>query len=334
MTLQLSQHEYWQLVQQAPSMAAAQSTTTALSTFEDVTWTYPTNLGEGYIRRMTLRQGLELEIGDYRLHDDLVMFNADRAHPLELAFVISGSEAVTAATVEAGHHSFCGSGMAPREILSTPARQRQVSINIHLEPTLFCQWLTGRADCPPKGFESWVKPYEQTYRLQVMPTPPAMQVVLQQILHCPLEGIPQRLYLETKVWELVALQLGGVSGDAHLSTSQPLRPSDIERIHYAREILESRLQQPPSLMELARLVGINDYKLKLGFRQVFGTTVFGYLQDLRMEQARQLLSAGEMNVTEAARAVGFSNRSYFATVFRRKFGVNPCTYRKSQRQDF
>ncbi|MEM1369543.1 MAG: AraC family transcriptional regulator, partial [Cyanobacteria bacterium P01_H01_bin.15] len=85
-----------------------------------------------------------------------------------------------------------------------------------------------------------------------------------------------------------------------------------------------------SLIELARLAGINDCKLKLGFRQVFGTTVFGYLHDCRMERSRQLLDAGEMTVAEAAQSVGYVNRSHFAIAFRKKFGLNPSIYRRQQ----
>jgi AraC-like DNA-binding protein len=77
---------------------------------------------------------------------------------------------------------------------------------------------------------------------------------------------------------------------------------------------------------IALLVGINDCKLKAGFRQVFGTTVFGYLHNCRMERSRQLLEAGEMTVTEAAQAVGFVSRGHFAAAFKRRFGVNPSVY--------
>jgi len=59
------------------------------------------------------------------------------------------------------------------------------------------------------------------------------------------------------------------------------------------------------------------------FRQVFGTTVFGYLHQARMERSRQLLATGELTVTQAAQAVGFTNRGHFAASFRRKCGVNP-----------
>lgn len=159
-----------------------------------------------------------------------------------------------------------------------------------------------------------------------------MQQAVQQIRQCPFQDLTKRMYLESKVWELVALHLAqsmevGGSDDK----PKPLKAEDVERIHYAKEILISRLSDPPSLVELARLVGINDCKLKAGFRQVFGTTVFGYLHSCRMERSRQLLEAGEMTVTEAAQAVGFVSRGHFATAFRRRFGVNPSEYVAHQR---
>jgi len=85
-------------------------------------------------------------------------------------------------------------------------------------------------------------------------------------------------------------------------------------------------------VELARLAGLNDYKLKAGFRQVFGTTVFGYLRQQRLEQARQLLQAQEISVTEAAATVGYSSQGHFAAAFRKQFGINPKDLRAGQKR--
>lgn len=73
-------------------------------------------------------------------------------------------------------------------------------------------------------------------------------------------------------------------------------------------------------------MGLNEFTLKQGFRQVFGTTAFGWLHHHRMERVKELLETGHYNVTEAAREVGFSNRGHFAASFRKKFGVNPKAY--------
>ena len=112
------------------------------------------------------------------------------------------------------------------------------------------------------------------------------------------------MFLESRATELLALQFAQwnlmESASPVKQSDYLLRTNDIDRLNCARDILEQRMEEPPSLLELARLVGLNDYKLKQGFRQVFGTTVFGYLREYRLEKARQLLSTDTMSVTEVA----------------------------------
>lgn len=121
-------------------------------------------------------------------------------------------------------------------------------------------------------------------------TTPAMKQVLHQILGCPYQGIVNQMYLESKALELLSLQFAQWTADVQNSRRLPrLGLKDIERLHQAREILVQEMENPPSLLALARQVGIDDCKLKWGFRQVFGTTVFGYLHEHRMERSRQLL---------------------------------------------
>jgi len=154
-----------------------------------------------------------------------------------------------------------------------------------------------------------------------------MRRVLREILQCPHEGLMKRMYLETKAVELITLHFQQFQEqDVHDCSLTAKNLSDVERIYQAKEILLSNLENPPSLMELARQVGLNDFKLKRGFLQVFGKSAFKYLHDYRLEQARQLLVSGEMNVEEVAFRVGFDSRSYFALAFRKKFGLNPKQY--------
>jgi AraC family transcriptional regulator, transcriptional activator of the genes for pyochelin and ferripyochelin receptors len=80
------------------------------------------------------------------------------------------------------------------------------------------------------------------------------------------------------------------------------------------------------LIKLARQVGLNDYKLKRGFRQLFGTTVFGYLHAERMEKARTLLMNRQMKVTEVSHTVGYASLPSFSLAFRKRFGVSPRSY--------
>lgn len=335
MTITLSQQDYWELVHQTQATDAvlgqpAQDKKGNLDAY-DITWKYSKSLEEGYYRQIYLRKGLVLSIADYQTYDDIIIINPDRQHPLELAYILVGKMSCESSFLAAGQHIFCGSGMAPSEVCKRSAQQRIVKVDFHLEPSLLGQWMTGNPDDLPSEFSYLRKPSDQTYYTQASTTTTAMHTAVQQILRCPFQGLTKQMYLEGKVWELMALQLAQTRKMSYPNQQpKPLKPEDVERIYYAKEVVASRLNNPPSLIELARLVGINDCKLKAGFRQVFGTTVFGYLQSCRMEHSRQLLEAGEMSVAEAAQAVGYANRSHFAIAFRKKFGVNPSTYRRGK----
>lgn len=154
----------------------------------------------------------------------------------------------------------------------------------------------------------------------------AQQQILQQILEWPYQGIARHLYLEGKVLELLALHFNQViTGSPKVSTA-PLKARDVDRIYEARDILIQNAAAPPSLAELSRQVHLNELKLTKGFRQVFDTTVFGYLYDYRMQQACQLLQTGNLNIQEVARSVGYASRSSFVAAFKKKFKVAPSFY--------
>ncbi|UOQ71546.1 helix-turn-helix transcriptional regulator [Hymenobacter cellulosilyticus] len=111
---------------------------------------------------------------------------------------------------------------------------------------------------------------------------------------------------------------------------------DRDTLHAIREFLDTHYAEPPSLLELARLFGTNDFKLKKGFRELFGTTVFGYVAERRLSVAQQLLLLTDEPVQQVAEAVGFVNPAHFATAFRRRFGQAPSQLRrgpKSQVQE-
>jgi AraC family transcriptional regulator, transcriptional activator of the genes for pyochelin and ferripyochelin receptors len=182
----------------------------------------------------------------------------------------------------------------------------------------------------PKELQTLVEDQQicPCYRLDA--TTLEMQQVLQQILNCPYQDWTRRFYLESKALELLMLWLVHTTSSDKLSESYQLSSVDINCIHTAKDILICDLSHPPSLLELARQVGLNDRKLKQGFRQVFGTTVFGYLHDYRMQRAQQLLVAGQMNVNQVARWVGYASQSSFNAAFKKQFGINPKVAQRSR----
>ena len=149
-----------------------------------------------------------------------------------------------------------------------------------------------------------------------------MQTIVRQIWQHPYQGAIARMYLEAKVLELLAMQFTQLTlkPDAANST---LRPKSIDRIYQAKDILMSRLENPPSILELAQQVEVSDRTLRTGFRKLFDTTVIGYVTTLRMEQAELLLRENKLSIGEVANSVGYSNLSHFSAAFKRQFGITP-----------
>ncbi|MEM7030579.1 MAG: AraC family transcriptional regulator [Chloroflexota bacterium] len=157
-----------------------------------------------------------------------------------------------------------------------------------------------------------------------------MQVTVNQILNCHLDALPEKFYLEAKVLELVTQYLAFVNNQ-NTSRLVTLSSRDIECVREAQDILQRRMDSPPSLLELSRLVGLNDYKLKAGFRQALGTTAFGYLREMRLQRAFDLLQDDVYNVTQTAQTVGYHNLGDFGLAFKRRFGLSPSAVRRSKK---
>ncbi|MGG6270020.1 helix-turn-helix domain-containing protein [Leptolyngbya sp. AN03gr2] len=289
----------------------------------DTLFKVPAELGQGFRREIEWREGLHLSIDDYQLHGDLKRRFEEHEHPIQMGFLLLGhcrSREIDEAS--AGMNWLCGSGLAVGGLYEVFA-QRLVEVNIHIAPSIYQAFVANPEGEIPESFEHLFRELEQAYFYRYGVVTSEMQLALRQLLGCPFQGATKRMYLESKILELLALM---TAQEQSRMIAAPLQMDEVDRIHEARKILLQRINQPPSLIELARLVGLNDNALKRGFRRVFGTTVFGYLHDYRLEQAQQLLASGEMKVTEVAAAIGFESRSYFSIAFRKKFGMNPKEY--------
>lgn len=161
------------------------------------------------------------------------------------------------------------------------------------------------------------------------PLTPRARLALESLRHCPFVGACRCMALTARCHDLLVEFL--------VAWTESLQPAlagigSADRVRLAAEILERDLEHPPSLADLATRVGLSETTLKRGFRQVFATTVFGYVRTRRMEEAGRLLESGAATVLEAATLVGYSNPSNFAAAFRRRFGVNPKTFQLRARQ--
>ncbi len=163
-----------------------------------------------------------------------------------------------------------------------------------------------------------------------LPITPKIKAILYEILNCPLENYYKRLYLRAKVVELLMILLSHADEykPVEISSNIGLRKDEIEKMQQAREILHLNLQNPCSLIDLAHRVGTNENYLKKHFKQVFGNTVYGYVQEMRMQQAKNMLMQDDYDINEVARLSGYKQTHYFIAVFKKYFGYAPTQIKK------
>lgn len=155
---------------------------------------------------------------------------------------------------------------------------------------------------------------------------PSMAIVLNQLMNFNLMPTIKALYFKAKAYELLSLQFNR-SGEANVEQCPFLSDEEnILKIRKAKEIVINRMAEPPTLQELSDEIGLSLKKLKEGFKQIYGDSVYSFLFDYKMEFARKLLDSGEFNVNEVGLKVGYSTSSHFIASFRKKFGTTPKKY--------
>lgn len=168
------------------------------------------------------------------------------------------------------------------------------------------------------------------YYSKAMLTTPRIMDIIYQITNYSCSGSVKQIFLEGKALEFIAYMVDDLACNKsrELISFSNLKPLDIEKIYFARDLLFKNLADPPGLFELAKTAGMNHFKLNRGFKEVFGETVFSHLRSLRLKEAKRLLIEGKMNVTEVSFCVGYSCLSHFAKIFKEEYGASPGFYLK------
>ena len=155
---------------------------------------------------------------------------------------------------------------------------------------------------------------------------PTVSIVLHQIINSNINSSIRELYVKGKIYELLSLHFQKEENTDSEYCPFLVDEQNVLKIRKAKDIIISRMSEPPSLQELANEIGLNLKKLKEGFKQIYGDTVYSFLFDYKMEQARKLLESNLYNVNEVGLQVGYSTASHFIAAFKKKFGTTPKKY--------
>ena len=149
--------------------------------------------------------------------------------------------------------------------------------------------------------------------------------VIHEIKKCRYEGSMKKMYLEAKIRELLILQLESLK---ETQSRAAVDEKDFQKLLEAKQILEENFTNAPTLSELSRLISLNEFKLKKGFKACFSTTIKSYVTKLRMEHAKKLFKDNASNVGEVAYKCGYKDVSHFSSAFKLFYGFTPVSFRK------
>ncbi|MEL6926572.1 MAG: helix-turn-helix domain-containing protein, partial [Bacteroidota bacterium] len=104
--------------------------------------------------------------------------------------------------------------------------------------------------------------------------------------------------------------------------------ADLKWLRELQEIAFRNITEPNfNVLQLATEMNISERQLSRKLKQVIGMTPGNYLNEVRLQKARQLLEAKACRtIAEVAYQVGFSTPRYFSTIFKKRFGKAPSTY--------
>ncbi len=122
--------------------------------------------------------------------------------------------------------------------------------------------------------------------------------------------------------------------DSNKSKQLNLSFTDIRKIRKVHDHIINNLDKPLApLIELAHTFGTNEYKLKYGFKQLYGQTVFRFLINERLRKASVLIQHTDTSIKEVAHVTGFISAPHFSKAFKEKYGFTPRDLRKQSNQN-
>ena len=284
-----------------------------------------------------LNKGLSVTVFDASLSKDFSLeFKKDNAL-IDFGFFLEGSFVNTVDTLARGPVKFenrageYGVGYVPEMngAFQMPAERKIRVMHVHVLPSTLGDMLGWDLErVPPcllkvlenKKSGAFVHPRRQT---------PLVQAVANELFYSIRNRSDIKMYVEGKVLELLALVLTESSGMGSVST---LCPKLRDILYAIRGELEKRYASPPILSEISAQYHVPVATIQAGFKTLFGMSVFAFVKEYRLQRAKKFFTEGDMNVSQVAWDIGYTNLSHFSAAYKKRFGVLPKAYLKSLRE--
>lgn len=307
---------------------------------EEISFKVPSKVGNGSVRGVNFGNGLGLFLIDFTLKEELILkYQLKVLHPLRAVFCQAGKFSYTFEdnqirfSMQPFSSSVTASSDHKNQLLVFPAKERITLTILEIDRKQYIK----KADC---DLNSVPQPLADVFRDFSAEDPFLYQgdyslsisEVVNDIHTNTTTGLVRKAFLESKSLELLALIITQYQDDLNPNVKKViLRKADMEKIELAKEILTLDLSCPLTIPELAKKTGLNENKLKRGFKQAFNSTVNQYIIRKRLEYSKVLLMSGSFSIQEVAEKVGYKNVSFFTRKFREKYGMLPKDFVKNNK---
>ena len=297
----------------------------------ELTMELPEHLGQGYIRGTSFDCGIGLiEYHVTFFRDVEIHFVLNRTHPLKFIFCSEGrvnhafEENMDLHTINTYQNVIVASSGYNGHILYFKANETAQVISLEIIRERFNKRQNFEyRDLNPNLKELFEDEeakklffYQGNYSIQEAD-------IVESITNKDRTGFLRNLFLEGKAYEMLSKQIAQYNDDQQGENSIILRRSDVEKVKRAVELIGEDLTKNYSVDHLAKEVGTNVNKLQEGFKYMFNLTVNKYVQQVKLEAAKEMLSNSDHNISQIVATIGLNNRSYFSKIFKEKYGVSP-----------
>jgi AraC-like DNA-binding protein len=207
--------------------------------------------------------------------------------------------------------------------ISLPPEQRQQFLLLNMEQEAF---VAHYPDSQDMLLESMRGHQDEDHYLHIGYYNLAIASAIRELNQHDYQGVVRLLFVHAKCLEIMALMIHQIYQEQQSGSKVLLNERDLEIVVKARQLQLESLRNPPTISQLARMVGTNENTLKQNFKKVYNMTINQSLTEARLNHARMLLAARELSVNKISVEVGYRNPSHFARIFRHRFGMLPSEF--------
>jgi len=300
----------------------------------------PEDLGIGSIRGTSFNSGVGIIEYNFTFYQDLELeFSVNKTHPLKFIFCSEGKVDHTFAedqdmhTIHTYQNVIVSSSGNNGHVLNFKANEKVYISSIEIVRKDF----SNRKNYNFEGLEPTLKElfedsvaekkffYQGNYSLKAAD-------IVEEINNKNLTGFLRSAFVEGKLYEMLVIQIAQYQDDQREDkTPQIMRRFDVENVKNAIDIIKKNLNKNLTIDYLAKEVGTNVNKLQDNFKAMYGLTVNKYMQQEKLEAAKEMLATSDYNISQIVNEIGLNNRSYFSKIFKEKYGVSPKYFLKHKK---